>query len=119
MIHPWIFGGSVLAGGGLVAFALNTPFDASRLPSLEPSPQAVNVVPPTPPPVVVEPASSVLEMPEVVLEGHAARRLKAPPAAPAAEPLSLRPCSSWRELGPTHVVSGATSDTVSVRALCQ
>lgn len=118
MIHPWIFGGSLLAGGGLVAFALNTaPADGSRLPSLEPSPTVVNVLPPEPASVVVEPASAVIEMPEVVVAAHVPHAVKAP--VREAEPAPLRPCSNWRELGPTAVASGSGSDTVSVRELCQ
>lgn len=116
MIHPWIFGGSLLAGGGLVAFALHTqPYDPSRLPSLEPSPTVVNVLPPQPAPVVVEPTSAVIEMPEVVVAAHVRHAVKAP--APV-EAVPLRPCSNWRELGPTAVAKGTTSGTVSVRELC-
>ena len=116
MIHPWIFGGSLLAGGGLMAFALNTQPDGDRMPSIEPSPPVVNVLPPEPVPVVVEPASSVIEMPEVIVAAHPVRAVK---AAPAPEAPPLRPCSDWRELGPTHVAKGSAHDTVSVRELCR
>jgi len=119
MIHPWIFGGSILTGGGLMAFALTVQGPKPPLPSLEPSPAAVRVVPPEPI-SVVEPASTVLELPEVQIAGRAKRVVRtAAVPAPEVEPAPLLPCSDWRELGPTHVAKGSATETVSVRELCR
>lgn len=119
MIHPWIFGGSLLAGGGLMAFALNSqPPDPTRLPSLEPSPTRVRVLPPEPISVVEEPAPA-MEMTEIRVTAPVRRVIvKAVAPVPEPEPAPLRPCSDWRELGPTHVAKGSASDIVSVRELC-
>lgn len=121
MIHPWIFGGSLLAGGGLMAFALNSQApDPARLPSLQPSPIAVSVLPPQPVSVVEdEPASVVIEVPEVRVTTPLRRAVKAAAPVPEIAPAPLRPCSDWRELGPTHVAKGSASGTVSVRELCR
>jgi len=120
MIHPWIFGGSLLAGGGLVAFALNTRPSDVPVPSLEPSPTSVEVVSPEPAPVIAEPASSVIEMPEARIAApvRTVRARHVTSVTPVVDAPPLQPCSAWRELGPTTVNRGKAAEAVSVRTLC-
>jgi len=51
----------------------------------------------------------------IVVEARQTPRLK---AKPKVVPPSDRPCSTWRELGPTTVTKGKTTGSVSVRELC-
>jgi hypothetical protein len=118
MYQPWIFGTMVAAGGGLVALAVTRQHPV-ELPSIAPQPAAaVHVVPPAPPPTVVEPASNPpLELAPIVIEGRAHHRAVAAPSV-APPKATERPCSDWRALGPAHVVAGSPTGDVSVRTLC-
>jgi hypothetical protein len=125
MYHkPLIFALSLVWGGGLFGYALNVQDEQRALEqaSLEPSPEAVRVMPPPPTakvsepaPVVVEPAA--LDIPPVVIRAP----LRVKPRAPVVKPVVLmtRPCSTWRELGPQHVNSGNPSGMHEVRELCE
>ena len=121
MYQPWIFGTMVAAGGGLVALTvtLQRPPTVPRA-TAEPL-AAVHVVPPAPPLAVAEPAAPepVLELAPIVIEARHARAPAPQGAVPASVKPAERPCSEWRELGPTHVVSGTPSGDVGVRELCQ
>jgi hypothetical protein len=120
MYQPWIFSAMLAAGTGLVVYSVNLARPAP--PSLAPEPPAaVHVVPPPAPTLVTEPAdsSAELQVPAIVIEGtrhHPAARSE--PAATEPAPPE-RPCSPWRELGPTHVVAGKPSGSLAVRELCQ
>ena len=130
MYEPWIFATTLAAGGGLVAYAVAIQPQLNDLPSIAPEPAAaVHVIPPTPPTPVVEPpapVSRVVVLEPVVIQArlHPAKSTpKTTAAAPVAEPKpdvpAARPCSDWRDLGPTHVVSGTPSGELAVRSLCQ
>jgi hypothetical protein len=118
MYQPWIFATTLAAGGGLVAYAvtLHAPAPVDIAP--EP-PIAVHVIPPAPPAPIVEPPAPepILQLEPVVIQARV--RHSVPAAKP--EPVDVtaeRPCSTWRDLGPTHVVSGTPSGELQVRALC-
>jgi hypothetical protein len=113
MYQPWVFAATLAAGSGLFAYAAGQ--QATPPPDIAPVPEAIRVVPvPTPAPVV-EPASTVLEIEPIVIEGT--RHVRA--AAPAPKQKSLdRPCSDWRELGPSRVSRSKPNGSVSVRELC-
>jgi hypothetical protein len=118
MYQPWIFAAVTAAGAGLVAFTVSLqrpPVAPEPVTPLEPI--GVRVVPP---PTAVSEAvteTPVIELDPIVIR-PAFRRVVAltPPAAPV---LAERPCSHWRELGPTHVVAGTPSGDLQVRELCE
>jgi len=120
MYQPWLFSAMLAAGTGLVIYSVN--LDRPSAPSLAPEPPvAVRVVPPPAPTFVAEPADTnpVLQLPAIVIEGtrhHPALRSEPAPTEPA---VAQRPCSEWRDLGPTHVISGRPSGNLAVRELCQ
>jgi hypothetical protein len=123
MYQPWIFGTVTAAGAGLVALTvtLQRPPVPDR-PLTTSDPVSVNLVPPTPVEISepeTEPAVVELD-PIVVRAPMKARPQPAPPAevTPVSVPAE-RPCSDWRELGPTHVVAGTPSGDLRVRALCE
>jgi hypothetical protein len=82
-------------------------------------------------PASVEPEETqVVELPAVIVTqarprvaARAEPELTLPPAEGAAAPLpaarELRPCSNFRELGPTHVDDGVPSGAHGVRDLCE
>jgi len=115
MYQSWVFATTLAAGSGLFAYAATTgPPDL-----FAPTPaavEAVRVLPPEAPTTIAEPAEEPMVILEpVVIEAHQAPRVKAKPKEAA--PID-RPCSSWRELGPTNVTKGKTTGSVSVRELC-
>ncbi|HEV8550019.1 MAG TPA: hypothetical protein VGQ57_13340 [Polyangiaceae bacterium] len=129
MYEPWIFATTLAAGGGLVAYALALEPQQTGLPSIAPRPAAaVHVIPPAPPTPVVEPpapVSRVVVLEPVVIQArlHPAKAIpKAVPTEGVAEPKpdipANHPCSDWRDIGPTHVVSGQPSGDLAVRSLC-
>ena len=113
MYQPWIFAATIAAGSGLFAYAVGQR--DLQVPDIAPSPEAVHVIPIPVPAAIVEPASTVVELAPVVIEGRRHVRAAAPAAKP---PDAARPCSNWRELGPSHVSQGQPSGSVSVRELC-
>ena len=123
MYQPWIFGAVMAAGTGL--FAYTVKLQRPNVPPIEAEPPitAVRVLPPPTATEVAEPRATddnVLQIPAIVIEGR--RHHAATPAATATtpvEPVVERPCSTWREIGPTHVVAGTPSGNSSVRDLCQ
>src|SRR5262245_28756571 len=121
MYQPWIFGTVTAAGAGLVALTVSLqrpPVPAA--PETTPDTGAVRVVPPLLPSSVETTAEPepVLELEPAVIHGRIPRQAAA--AVEPAEPkLAERPCSTWRELGPTHVVAGTPSGDLSVRQLCE
>jgi hypothetical protein len=115
MYQPWIFAATIAAGSGLFTYAAVQ--NGVGPPSIAPVPESVQVVRPVAvPEPVVEPASTALEIEPIVIEG---RRRVTRPAAPQPVADVTRPCSDWRELGPSHVSQGQPSGTVSVRELCR
>jgi hypothetical protein len=122
MYQPWIFGAMLAAGSGLVAMTVTLQRPSEPEPAApEPAPAAIHVVPPPPPTTVPEPVDSnpVLQIPTIVIQAgeHRAAPVAAP--APPTPRAAERPCSTWRDLGPTHVVAGTPSGELSVRDLCQ
>jgi hypothetical protein len=120
MYQPWAFSAMLAAGSGLVAFTMELQHPA--LPDITPEPAvAVHVVPPPAPTPVAEPAetNAVLAIPPIVIEGTRHRPKAASESKPAEPARAEQPCSGWREIGPTHVVSGTPSGNLSVRELCQ
>jgi hypothetical protein len=120
MYQPWIFATTLAAGGGLVAYAV-TLHPAGPVDITPPSPAAVHVIPPLPPAAVPEPPAQdrVMELEPVVIQ--AKLRRTSPVVPPKPDPVDVaaeRPCSTWRELGPTHVMAGTPSGDLQVRALC-
>lgn len=120
MYQPWLFGMMMAAGTGLVAATVTLQRPPASEPVLVvPTETAVHVVPPPAPTTVPEPAAAepVLQMAPVVIE---ARRYRTPVALPVTpEPAAAeRPCSTWRDLGPTHVVDAKPSGDLQVRDLC-
>lgn len=115
MYQAWLFAASIAAGTGLFAYAAQQRGTAP--PDLAPAPEAVRVVPQAAPaPIVEPPEPSVLEIEPIVIE---ARQRPVPMAAPAPKPKVVdRPCSDWRELGPSRVSDNKAVGSVSVRALC-
>lgn len=118
MYQPWIFGSVMTAGAGLVA--LTVSLQRPPAPATADAPwnaDVVRVVPPPLPTSVEAPpvVNPVLELEPVVIYG----RMHRAAAAPVEDKLAERPCSEWRELGPTHVVAGTPSGDLSVRVLCQ
>jgi hypothetical protein len=119
MYQPWIFGAAIATGTGLVALTmkLQQPPSPPALP--EPTTiEAVRVLPPPPSVVVEAPPPPTLELAPIVIEGHRTSRI--PPAAsePVMAPAEQHPCSAWRDLGPTHVISAKTDSEARVRTLC-
>jgi len=120
MYQPWLFGTMMAAGTGLVAATVTLqrpPAPESVL--VVPAETAVHVVPPPAPTTVLEPAAAepVLQMAPVVIEARHRRQPAAATAAPE-QTTAERPCSNWRELGPTHVVAGKPTGDLQVRELC-
>jgi hypothetical protein len=120
MYQPWIFGTVMATGAGLVALTVSlqrppAPATAERFDF-----DAVRVVPPPLPSTVEAPQapSPLLELEPVVIHGRTHRAVAAP-TPPAQDKLAEKPCSAWRELGPTHVVAGTPSGDLSVRQLCE
>jgi hypothetical protein len=116
MYQPWLFAATIAGGSGLFAYAAVQHGVAP--PDIAPAPESVNVVPfavPVPEPVV-EPASTVMEIEPIVIEAKRHVRAKAVVPKPSVE--ASRPCSNWREIGPSHVSQGNPSGAVSVRELC-
>lgn len=120
MYQPWLFSAMLAAGTGLVVYSVN--LGRPSPPSLAPeAPAAVQVVAPPAPTLVTEPADAnpVLQIPAIVIEGTRHHpTVRSEPAATEPAPAE-RPCSEWRDLGPTHVVSGKPSGTLAVRELCR
>jgi hypothetical protein len=120
MYQPWLFSAMLAAGTGLVVYSVN--LGRPSVPSIAPEPPAaVQVVAPPAPTFVAEPADQnpVLQIPAIVVEGtrhHPVVRSEPVVTEPT---LTERPCSEWRDLGPTHVVSGKPSGTLAVRELCR
>lgn len=119
MYQPWMFSAMLAAGTGLVAFTVK--LQRPSVPDIAPEPPApaVHVVPPPAPTFVAEPVDTnpVLQIPAIVIEGTRHRpAVRSEPAA--TEPVAERPCSQWRDIGPTHVVSGTASGNLAVRDLC-
>ncbi len=119
MYQPWLFGTMMAAGTGLVAVTLKLQQPPAPEPVLVvPAATAVHVLPPRPI-VAPEPAdsSSALQMDPVVIEARQHRR--SPVVTKTTEPATAdHPCSTWRDLGPTHVVAGKPSGDLQVRDLC-
>lgn len=122
MYQPWTFGAMLAAGTGLVAFTVKIQHPPSP-PVLAPEPAvAVHVVPPPAPTFVAEPVqtSAFVEVTTpMVIEGRRHRAVARAEPQPAEPVVAEHPCSAWREIGPTHVVSGKPSGNLSVRELCQ
>jgi hypothetical protein len=120
MYQPWIFGAAIATGTGLVALTVQLQQPSS--PPAPPDPismDAVRILPPAPT-MVAEPAPSpVLELAPIVIEGRRTP-LRAPVGhnEPVMAPAEQHPCSVWRDLGPTHVVSAKTDSETHVRELC-
>ena len=117
MYQPWIFATVTTAGAGLVALTVTLqrpPVVPDR--STPSDTEGVHVLPP-PAAAISEPAAQapVLELEPIVIR---AVKQRPPAEVTPASVLAERPCSPWRELGPTHVVSGTPSGDLSVRALC-
>jgi hypothetical protein len=121
MYQPWIFGAIMAAGTGLVAFTVRLEVPNVPPPEPEPPAVAIHIVPPPAPTLVAEPkeANPVLTIPAIVIEGRRHRPLARVETSPPPDPVAQRPCSNWREIGPTHVVSGTPTGNLSVRELCQ
>lgn len=122
MYQPWMFSAMLAAGTGLVVYTVKIGRPTVESLAPEPPAAAVHVVPPPAPTFVAEPVdtNAVLQIPAIVIEGtrHHQRAAVSEPAV--TEPaLAERPCSAWRDLGPTHVVSGQPSGNLAVRELCQ
>jgi hypothetical protein len=119
MYQPWLFGTMMAAGTGLVAATVTLQRGPAPEPVLVvPARTAVHVIPPPAPAAVPEPAAApVLQMAPVVIESRRQRLPAATAASPEPVPAE-RPCSTWRDLGPTHVVAGKPSGDLQVRDLC-
>jgi len=117
MYQSWVFASALVAGSGLFAYAA-TMGPSSPIATPPPAVDAVRVLPPEPPTTIAEPAPDpVVVLEPIVVEARQAPRVKAKPKVQAPSPTD-RPCSSWRELGPTNVTKGKTTGSVSVRELC-
>jgi hypothetical protein len=122
MYQPWIFATVTAAGAGLVALTV-TLQRPPVVPDQSPSPSdpiGVNLVPPRAVAIIEPEPEPALELEPIVI--HAPLKQRSEPAqpvevAPASVPAE-RPCSDWRELGPTRVVAGTPSGDLRVRALC-
>jgi hypothetical protein len=123
MYQPWIFATVTAAGAGLVALTVTLQRppvvpDQSPTPS---DPVGVNLVPPRVEEIIEPEPEPAVELEPIVIRAPLKQRSQ--PALPAeVTPVSApaeRPCSDWRELGPTHVVAGTPSGDLRVRALCQ
>jgi hypothetical protein len=116
MHKPLIFGAAMTLGCALFAFAATLEGQHGVEPSIEPSPDAVRVIPPDAPIWVKEPEVSAFELPEVVVTATA-RTARLGPAASERRP---RPCSHWRVIGPAYVDDeGNASGERRVRELCE
>jgi hypothetical protein len=120
MYQRWLFGTMMAAGTGLVAATVTLERSPAPEPVLVvPADTAVHVLAPPAPAAVPEPATTqaALQLAPVVIT--ATRRHPPAAADTAPEPTSAeRPCSTWRDLGPTHVVAGKPSGDLQVRDLC-
>ncbi len=116
MYQPWIFAAVTAAGAGLVAFTVSLQHPPVAPEPVTPlDPIGVHVVPP---PVQVSETvteTPVIELAPIVIR-PAYRRVVAETPPPV---LAERPCSHWRELGPTRVVAGTPSGDLQVRELCE
>ncbi len=113
MYQSWVAAAALAAGTGVFAYAM-TLERTPDMPSLRPMPDSVHVVPPPAATAVPEPKSNVVEVPPITVKAHPREaRLE-----PKPEPVATRPCSTWREIGPAHVIRGQPSGAVSVRELC-
>ena len=121
MYESWVFATTLAAGSGLVAYAIALQPDTAP-PSIAPEPPvAVHVIPPAPPAPIPEPTAKnpVLELNPIVIQGRIHRRAAAAtPPQPTQDVIADKPCSDWRDLGPTHVVAGTPSGELAVRSLC-
>jgi hypothetical protein len=120
MYQPWLFGTMMAAGTGLVAATVTLQRQPAPEPVLVvPAEPAVHVIPPPSAATVAEPAATerVLQMEPVVIEARHRRPTPAATAEPEPAPAE-RPCSTWRDLGPMHVVAGKPSGDLQVRELC-
>jgi len=131
MVKQLVVLASLLVGTGSAGMAMylqNNPLAFSKkervnlntyLYSARTLPPATAPAPDTP---VAEPDAQIIELPPVVVtRAQPALRPRAvtPSVAPATiEGKELRPCSEFRELGPTHVDDGVPSGTQGVRELC-
>ncbi len=121
MYQPWLFGTMMAAGTGLVAATVTLQQPPAPEPVLFVPPEpAVHVLPPPAPTTVPEPAANepVLQLKPVVIEARHRHAVPAATAEPEPAPAE-HPCSTWRDLGPTHVVAGKPSGELQVRELCR
>jgi hypothetical protein len=115
MYQPWIFAAAVVSGSALIAFSVTQANPIGPEPSLEPSPDAVRVVPPDAPTWVPEPPVTSIDLPALVITARSLTARK----REAIEP-RLRPCSGWRAIGPAYVDSaGNPTGERRVRELCE
>jgi hypothetical protein len=65
-------------------------------------------------------STAAVELAPLVVEGQRPARAAAPKATRAVERAvaPLEPCTTWRDLGPSHVVDGVALDARRVRELC-
>jgi len=113
MYQPWVAAATLVAGAGIFAYAL-TLEQKPDVPSLRPLPDSVQVVPPPAAAPVPEPKDEPIQIEPVIIEA----RPKQARVESKLDPVATRPCSTWREIGPRHVVAGQASGAVSVRELC-
>jgi hypothetical protein len=123
MYQPWIFATVTAAGAGLVALTvtLQRPPTVPHQPLNPSDPIGVKLVPPKAVEIVEPQPDPAVELEPIVIRAPLKQRFQ-PAQPPEVEPASVfaeKPCSDWRELGPTHVVAGTPSGDLRVRALCQ
>lgn len=125
MYQPWIFGAALATGTGLVALTVKLQKPPTPPALLAPTTiEGVHVLPPAPTQVVEPLPSRVMELEPIVIEGRRQPlipRVATPPVSqtePAPAPAEQHPCSPWRDLGPTNVISAKTDGESRVRTLC-